>query len=330
MATPGSAKAQTAPISVPAAFDPSQGALQLNIYNGARQPFSSTTPVLLTIHDGQQNQLFRKDVQGPGISLSLPIHNNLADNYSIVVSAPGYKQAGFQPIKMTSGLPQSLDLMLLPEDGSYNFAQARWIDVIAKKQKLSGLFIASAAADPVSTYSQLEEDHPDHLACVLNITTAMEQIALPRGNPLSYFKQLDLTSLAADRFFGYADAALLDQLKLAVKQKTFSQQSAADLALHDNPLHGPATSSFKQIQFGEANVQLTFHEANRLTIDGVDCVCVEPDIDYFKDPLAHAIFEVIPNALAHSISDPRIVYVLRWIAGLHAGIPEFDPLYTIE
>ena len=43
--------------------------------------------------------------------------------------------------------------------------------------------------------------------------------------------------------------------------------------------HGDATSSFKQNQFGEANVQLTFLEKNRKTIDGVDCAYVEPDID---------------------------------------------------
>jgi hypothetical protein len=121
--------------------------------------------------------------------------------------------------------------------------------------------------------------------------------------------------LAPDRFFGYADAKLVDQVKLAAQQKTFTQEPAADLALHSGGSHGPATSSFKQIQFGEANVQLTFHETNRLVIDGVDCVCVEPDIDYYKDPFAHALLEVLPNALSGSISDPRVVYVLRWIAG---------------
>jgi hypothetical protein len=30
---------------------------------------------------------------------------------------------------------------------------------------------------------------------------------------------------------------------------------------------------------GEANVQLTFHGNNKRTIDGIDCVYVEPDID---------------------------------------------------
>jgi hypothetical protein len=29
------------------------------------------------------------------------------------------------------------------------------------------------------------------------------------------------------------------------------------------------------------------------------------------------------------LTDPAMVYVLRWIAGRTAGIPEFAPLYTI-
>jgi hypothetical protein len=66
-----------------------------------------------------------------------------------------------------------------------------------------------------------------------------------------------------------------------------------------------------------------------MNIDGVDCVMVEPDIDYYKDLGAHAIFEVISNALTHSLTDPAQVYVLRWIAGRTAGIPEFAPMYTI-
>jgi hypothetical protein len=93
--------------------------------------------------------------------------------------------------------------------------------------------------------------------------------------------------------------------------------------------HKGATSSYKQIQFGEANVQITFHENDRKQIDAVDCVLVEPDIDYFKDLAAHALLEVLPNGFSGQLTDPRVVYVLRWIAGRRAGVPEFDPLYTI-
>jgi len=59
-------------------------------------------------------------------------------------------------------------------------------------------------------------------------------------------------------------------------------------------------------------------------------ILVEPDIDYYKDPLAHTILELIPNGFTGGLTDPRQVYVLRWIAGQTAGLPEFDPLYTIE
>jgi hypothetical protein len=50
---------------------------------------------------------------------------------------------------------------------------------------------------------------------------------------------------------------------------------------------------------------------------------VEPDIDYYKDLLAHALLEVAANQLTHTLTDPRQVYVLRWIAGRRANIPNF-------
>ena len=77
-------------------------------------------------------------------------------------------------------------------------------------------------------------------------------------------------------------------------------------------------------------MQLTFHEGRTRTVDGVDCVVVEPDIDYYKDLAAHALLEVLPNKISGGKTDPRSVYVLRWMAGRHAGVPEFDPPYTIE
>jgi hypothetical protein len=83
------------------------------------------------------------------------------------------------------------------------------------------------------------------------------------------------------------------------------------------------------VQFGEANVQLTFHEGEKATIDGTKCIVVEPDIDYHKDMLAHTILEVIPNTFTKGLTNPAVVYVLRWIAGRRAGVPEFAPPYVI-
>jgi hypothetical protein len=94
--------------------------------------------------------------------------------------------------------------------------------------------------------------------------------------------------------------------------------------------HPGATSSYKQTQFGEAIVRLTFHEGDVKTIGTTECSLVEPDISYLANPLGHALLEVLANTTTGGLSDPKTVYVLRWIAGRHAGIPEFDPPYTIE
>lgn len=51
---------------------------------------------------------------------------------------------------------------------------------------------------------------------------------------------------------------------------------------------------------------------------------------YWPATSIYALLEVVANALTHSLTDPRQVYVLRWIAGRHAGVPNFDPPYTLE
>ena len=81
------------------------------------------------------------------------------------------------------------------------------------------------------------------------------------------------------------------------------------------------------------NVQLTFHQGNAKTLPGhdgtpVNCVVIEPDIDYYKDLLAHFFLEVIPTKFTKGLTDPRAVYVLRWMATKQAG-SNFNPLYTI-
>jgi hypothetical protein len=137
-------------------------------------------------------------------------------------------------------------------------------------------------------------------------------------------RELIWDEMQQDRFFAWADPVLIDQVIQAAAHGVFSPEPGTAI------FHPGATRSWKQIQFGEANVQLTFHENDKKTIDGVDCVMLEPDIDYYKDLLAHAILEVTPNSLTHSITDPRQVYVLRWMAGRHAGVPNFEPPYTLE
>lgn len=311
---------------------PSGGRVMVNVFDGTRQPYSAKPQILYTARDGNQQIQHRQfHKQSSVFFTELPLFNNSGDNYTFLVSADGYKDAGFFPVKLAANVDLGVDLMLIPKSNAFNFANATWKALGKSRPELKALLANGAAsgAEAATRYGHIMEDqHGEILACLLNISTAMQQIQLPQRTPFDYIKRVvwDRTgefAMAPDRFFAWADVSLIKQLDQAV------QQNPPEFAPAPFGLHPGATRSYKQIEFGEANVQLTFHEGNKQNIDGVDCVIVEPDIDYFKDPLAHLLAEVLVNAFG-SITDPRAVYVLRWIAGRRAGIPEFDPLYTIQ
>ena len=304
------------------AVGPKTCTIKIGFFSGRRQPLASGEDVLLTVHDGNQQQVFRDYIKKPSFTLPpLPFHNNFGDNYNVVAWAKGYAQAGFTLLKLTPERPVVLDVMLVHEDAQFNFSQARW-DAISGNS-LYGKLLAAGSANPQVRYTELLENRSPVLACFFNLATAMSQIYLHSGTPLTYVRELiwDQT-MAKDRFFAWADPALVDEV--AVADDLFAPE------WDPGACHPGATHSYKQTKFGEANVQLTFHEKDTRIIDGLKCIKLEPDIDYYKDPLAHVLFEVAANALSGSKTDPRRVYVLRWMAGRQTSIPEFDPPYWLE
>ena len=186
------------------------------------------------------------------------------------------------------------------------------------------LFKADASSETAAKkrYSDLLKQAPNTAVGLWNIITALGQIHLSAGTALSYMRELNWdASMQPDRFFGLADLDLLNQVKIATAQGMFAPEVGPGL------FHPGATSSFKQLQFGEANIQLTFHEKADAP---AGLVSVEVDMDYFRDRAAHTIVEVVPNFFTQGLTDPKRIYVLRWIAGRQAGVPDFDPPYTIE
>jgi hypothetical protein len=301
--------------------------ITVNVFDGTRNPIAAATDVLYTIRNGNQQEVFRDFRTAPTLSVvNLPFFNNFGDLYSVIAWAKGYKQAGFTPVHVAPNLPQQVDLMLVHEDGGYSFAHV-WDAIQATRPALARL-LAAGVSSPVAArdrFTDLYENRSPVAACLLNLAAAMGQINLPAGTPMDYVQQIIWDdTMAQDRFFAYADVRLLDQVRIATRQGLFAPDPGAAV------FHPGATSSYKQIQFGEANVQLTFHESEHCQINGLDCVKLEPDMDYYRDLAAHAILEVITNAVTHTLTDPRQVYVLRWIAGRRAGVAEFDPLYTIS
>jgi hypothetical protein len=213
--------------------------------------------------------------------------------------------------------------MLIPDDPGFSFVNARWPQA---SQQYPLLVRGAENVAAQARYEDFLDKQEKSLACLLNLFEAMSQIQLQKGSPLDYIKQIRWDgglALRQDPFFAWCDPVLINQVRIATAAKLFAPEFDPGF------FHGGATSSWKQIQYGEANVQLTFHENDHQTIDGLDCIMVEPDIDYYKDIGAHGLLEVIPNAVTHSLTEPTEVYVLRWIAGRRTGVPEFAPLYTV-
>ena len=308
------------------------GAVKIQLFDGTRQPFSDDVDIFVTATDGNLKVQRRiGPVRASIINITeLPLFDNAGDNYIFGVSANGYKNSGVIGVAPTRDSPRIINVMLIPDRNSLNFADSTWTALDQSRPELKKL-LAQGAATPAAAadrYSRILEGNGGFvLACLLNITTAMQQIHLPQGTPFDYLKEIIFDSpnefpMKQDRFYAWADLALKKQLEQA------EQQNPPQFADAPFILHPGATSSFKQITFDEANVQLTFHENNKRNIGGVDCVILEPDIDYFENALNHLILEVLLNEF-HGLTDPRQVFVLRWIAGQRAGIAEFNPLYTI-
>lgn len=297
--------------------------LRISVYDGTRQLLAPQVEFLYRVIDGNQKEV-RSDFQtGASFLLTeLPFYDNWGDNYTAIVSADGYRQAGFTPLRLSPTTATSVELMLIPKRPRFDFSLARWPAI---KTRLPFLASGVTAAVGRDRYNDLLAKKPKSLAGLLTISTAMAQIFLPVGTPLDYVKRIKWDeSLEQDRFFCYCDAGLIDQVRVAAAHGEFAPEVSPGF------FHRGATASWKQLQFGEANVQLTFHEGDEVMIDGVRCVGLEPDIDYYKDLGAHALLEVIPSMLTGGLSNPETVYVLRWIAGRRAGVPEFNPPFTIR
>src|SRR5688572_14055925 len=298
------------------------GRILLQVVNGARKPMEGE--ILIRVIDGDKHQILAEFLKGPMIDITVPTFDNTRDLYTVLASVDGFVQAGFFPVKVAANTLRPVFLMLLAKNGKPKFTNASWNKLKQENPVAAELFMADASSETAAKrrYGSLLKREPNVAAGLWNIITALGQIHLSVGTALTYMRQLHWDStMQQDRLFGLADRALLGQVEVAQAQGLFVPEVGPGI------FHPGATSSFKQVQFGEANIQLTFHE-NEDTPDGL--VGIEVDMDYFQDQAAHTILEVMPNLFTRGLTDPKRIYVLRWIAGRQAGVPDFAPPYTIE
>ncbi len=315
------------------------GRIEIAVVDVRRKPFDNETRLLFTARDGLQKAVFRGIHTASSIVLdNLPVRNSVADRYTVLVSTKGHADGGFMPLTITAGSAQSLELMLVPRTKDFVFET---FDQLGTRPDLLSLLNGETPGSGKTLYDRLSANAKSSLACLLNITTAVEQMTLAPHedldpNPLKSLTALDRDP-SQDRCFAWADARLLTQVQKTIAAK--GTNGVSRLVQAPAGLHPGASFSCKQTDFGEANVQLSFHEKDPKprTIKGVECFLVDVDIDYFQDTTAHLLAEVFPNKLkslifgkdsSKALTDPRTVYGLRWTAGRRLG-REFAPPYVI-
>ena len=309
---------------------PATGAtLHFSIFNGAREPFPSTKSIIYRAFDGSNNRRIDKEIKASQVRFpGLPVFDNLQDRYRVIVSADDHEDAGIHPVIVKAGVELVLELMLVPKNPVYKFGAAKFENLKNIDPAVPGILTGDLNNDAAATrWGTLFDTAAPSAACVLNILTVMAGISVAGGKQLLGFLKQALFDhrMKQDRFYAWADNGLIP--RLAGPQETPSDVRFAPAIITQKD-HPGGTRSFKEQQFSEANLQVTFHENDAPPPGHPDWVLVEPDIDYFADPLAHFFLEVVASAVTQQLTDPKEVLALRWMAMRRSG-RTFNPLYVI-
>lgn len=297
--------------------------LRLNVFSGRRTPVAAAQEYTLNIVDGNQKQVLSERHKGtPFVVMGIPFHDNLGDRHAISIAAKDHLTVGQAPVLLKGGKLTDLSLMLVPKDAGFNFHEAKWGEI--NERPLYQRLFANTTEDD---YTALIENSQRQagLACLFNLMTALEQINLIHGSPADLVTELvwDEDHMKQDRLYAWVHK----ELELQVKRSSDEHGVFAPDA-GGGVLHAGSTSSYRQQELDGANLQISFH-ANDVHPKHKDWIIAEFDIDYYRDPLAHLIFEVFVNHATGARTDPRTVYVLRWAAGLKEGLPNFNPPYCL-
>lgn len=325
--------------------------VKISLFDGRGAALAPTRKdVLLSVRDGRAASLFRTFVDTSPVTIETEFHEDPRDNLTILASLKGHRDAGFMPVRVLKDQVCDLSLMLLPRRAQFEFND--FADLSGNHAALHGI-LTRTFDDPPRGYELLRNpDREQALACLMNIVEALaiaeftgeqrthlDALNPPLDRPLrsnlaDYVVRIDTQfhPPERDRFFAWCDA----DIARVVANLPDSFRSAPD------GLHPGATASYKQVMFGEANVQVTLHgNETGVDPDGVRLMKVEFDIDYFRDTGAHILLEVFPNMLKEfllgkesqrRLTDPIAVYGLRWIADRQSGTKgarPFCPAYTI-
>ena len=310
-----------APQAIFAQPPPLSAQITIMICDGDGHPMANQH-VEVTIENNKTGEHTRSLYQGQPLQIGLPDQGEHKHSYTISAHAPGYQATSNKHVHIQPGTSPTVYLMLVPHHAGLDMDQAHWENLAAEDPQLLSMLLCNGQGpqDCSGAYEKLLKLHPQNLAALINISVALQQIQIGGRSAFSYYQAIGLDQgLLRDRFFAYVDKSLLLQLKA----------NTADKHRHTPPGDTPFTSLHLSWI-----LQLTFNEKNTLLFNGIECVRVDTDIDYYRR-FNHGLREVIPNLLLHRRSSPLRVFQLRWRATKKqqlsgSPMPDFAPMIGLK
>jgi hypothetical protein len=309
------------------------------VCDGDGHPMTGKTAEVI-IRDDKSGQRTHNFYQGEVLKIIVPDFDGSSQSFTISAHAPGYAKAVSRHVRIEKGSNVVVSFLMVPHHPSLDMEDAHWQNMAFDDPQLLSRLLCDnqGPSDCSATYETMLKLHPENLAALINISVALQQIQIGGRSAFSYYQSIGLgDNLFRDRFFAYVDKALLLQLKADTDKKQLNKPAG------DTPfarlhlswiLHRHATSSFKELDLDKANVQITFNERDTQIINGVECIRVDTDIDYYRR-FKHGFREVIPNLITHRRSSPLTVFKLRWTAtkkeqSKGGDIADFSPRLSLK
>jgi hypothetical protein len=303
---------------------PEMAKLTVRIFDGRRLLISNPSNIRVRIFDGDQKEIWNNRINVADQPFMVPFYDGPRDMYRVIVSKPGWTTAGCYPVKVSQTGTQVVDLMIIPERHRVNPLLAQFAALQQSHPAYCDIMCALDEKAPSRWDALLNQENALVPIDYLNLLTAMRTIHLESGKtPFDYLRAADWSRAPQeDRFWVWVDKALVDDVVETARTGGFDQEPDPKV------FHKDATLSYKENLLSEANVQLTFLANAPSPREFPDCVLMEPDIDYYPNLLAHGLLEVVPGFFSRT--DPRMAYILRWMSARRAGLPEFDPPFTLD
>jgi hypothetical protein len=314
----------------------SKAQIVLTIHDTHRGLIMPDKDILVSVRAVDNSTPTRKSVRANRIELEVPFRNTGADRYAIALACDGRKDAGYFPVAVDPDKPCEIKVMLLPKRSESLFPA--WEALKSGWPEFHQFIAGDNEEQARQNYENLQKTDPMCLLCLFNLAKAIDLVSrhLQDESLLALFRSVELIrspavgrGLRQDRMWAYASP----RLEALLEEYTGGPNPTFG---HENPaLHANADVSFKELRFGQANLQFSIARSIRHPVHQ-DCVRVDVDVDYYQDRGAHFLLEVLPNTVSRWVqkpmfTDPVNIYAMRWTEGSNCpAVEQFDPPYRLR